>query len=67
MTSIEPNTATFRMMRDGNNALGLTREGIDITGGKIIYWINGIEYRDAELTLKWLPGVASEVKKYPSN
>ena len=55
------------MMRDGNNALGLTREGIDITGGKIIYWINGIEYKDAKLTLKWLPGVASEVKKYPSN
>ena len=53
--------ATFRMMRDGNNALGLSKEGSEITGGKIIYWINGIEYREANLTLKWLPGVASDV------
>ena len=49
------------MMRDGNNALGLSKEGSEITGGKIIYWINGIEYREANLALKWLPGVASDV------
>ena len=60
LSSVESGSATFRMMRDGDNMLGLNREGTEITGGEIIYWIQGIEYKKEALTLKWLPGAASE-------
>ena len=55
------------MMRAGNNLLDLNLEGSEITGGDMIYWIKGVEYKHSPLSLTWLKGEIYDVTMHPSD